>query len=183
MAAGRREGVRSHARRRICYLVVVLQKVHEVRRTCASRRAAANQPLTCVPLPLVQVAVSDRGNQFLRRASVVAVISFGVSGGGNTRGVMEVVVPNAIRAPAATVGWPGLMAAVPFVFAHNNDRPPPGGGPSPSRKLRNYMLFRVVHDRVRGIDPQPVHVKLAHPVGSVLGNELADLFAVFAVKV
>src|SRR3954466_1916189 len=122
MPTRRCERVRTQPGRRVRDLVVVLQELHKMRRGTSAGGATAIQTLPRVPLSLVQMPVPNRRNQLLRTARIVAVIRFGMAGRGDAGRMMKVVVPNAVRPPAAPIGRPRLMTTVPFVFTDNNNR-------------------------------------------------------------
>src|SRR5262245_2054922 len=94
-----------------------------VRRSSRGRRTATVFPLPTVPLPLVQMSVTNRRNQLLRRTGEVAVIGFGMARSGNSATVMKIVVPKPIDSPAAIPIGQKFLAMIPFIFAEDDDRP------------------------------------------------------------
>src|SRR5690606_18563986 len=82
-------------------LIVILQERDELLGRQSTRWAAAELLLPRVPLSLVQVPAFCGRDQFLRAALILAVIVFGLSGGGDAARVMEVVVPRAVQAIAS----------------------------------------------------------------------------------
>jgi hypothetical protein len=75
---------------------VVLEKMHEGRRRQVERRRATRLPLPRVPLALIEKAVLDARDQFLRRAGIVRVVRLAPPGQRDERRVVEVVVQDRI---------------------------------------------------------------------------------------
>ena len=91
---------------------MVLQKVHEFRGAYIARWAATWPRLPRIPLPLIQMAVTDCRDQFLRRARVVGVVGLGVTRGRNTARMMEVVIQDPVGSPSALIGRQYLIPTV-----------------------------------------------------------------------
>ena len=72
--------------------------------------------LPFVALALIEIAVLHRRNEFLRRSQIVAVIGFVVAGESHHRGVMEIVIPQAIQAVPALFRRLHQLHLLRFVF-------------------------------------------------------------------
>src|SRR5262245_55636156 len=89
---------------RVRYLIVVVNKDDElIRRNVHRRRSPAFLP-AALPLALVQVTPFDRREQFLRLAQIIGIIAFVVSGQRNHGTMVEIVIPNCIKAVSAILG-------------------------------------------------------------------------------
>ena len=129
------------------------------------------------------MAVANGRNQFLRRAGVIGVIGLGMARRGDSARMMEIVVQNAVGSPATLVDRQHLMPAVQFVFAVDDDRSVARRLPSRARQLSDNVFVGVVDDGLSRIEPQPVDVKLAHPIGGVVGNEIAHWTRTWPVEI
>ena len=58
-----------------------------------------------------------------------------------------------------------------------------GGGASFLREFGDDVLRRVIDDGMRRIQSQAVEVKFANPVGRILGDEVANWPAVWAIEI
>src|SRR5437016_13068975 len=79
-------------------------------------RRAARCFLPEIGLSLKQITVLGRGNKFLRRAEIIAVVRFPFSGQRDDRAVMEIVVPNRIEIVAAFAAGTNELGNLPLVF-------------------------------------------------------------------
>src|SRR4051812_44169531 len=79
--------------------------------------------LPVIPLPLVKESVLHRGNKFLRRAAISAVIRLGAPGGRDQRAVMKIIVPQCIEAMATSGARANEPRLLRFVLAHHKGRP------------------------------------------------------------
>ena len=80
-----------------------MRRANELFGRCYRRRGAATPTLPLVALALIEEAVFDCGDELLRRALVVRVISFASAREGDPRAVMKVVVPEAVESVAAAL--------------------------------------------------------------------------------
>src|SRR5438067_9980110 len=111
--------------RRVRHLVMVLGKHDELRWFQIEARSAAPFLLPFVPLPLVQVAPLHCGNELLRIARVVGVISFAFTGERDYRTMMKVIVPQCVNSVSTLLDGPRQNRALPFVLGHHDRRSPP----------------------------------------------------------
>ena len=96
---------------------------------------------------------------------------------------MEIVVPQRIEAEAPLRRRPHQPGVLRFVL-RDDDRP------AAARLLahaiadrRHHVTWRRIEDLLRGIEPQPVEVKLVDPVSGVGDEELAHRTGVGAVEI
>jgi hypothetical protein len=79
--------------------------VDERRRRQVERGRAATLLLPLVTLPLIEVSPLRRGDKLLRRAGVIGVVRLIVTGDGDERAVMEIIVPQRVHAvPSRSIG-------------------------------------------------------------------------------
>ncbi|VWC50302.1 hypothetical protein BLA6863_07811 [Burkholderia lata] len=167
-----RERAQPFAERAVADLVVVLQECDERgRRQVRARFAARGAVVQRRRFALVREAFAERAREMAqRRVGVRAVVAVALAGQQHVRAVVEVVVPLRVETTGSEqAGRIALvlehevhMARVARVRAH---------------AAREFAQPRVVVDRVRGIDAQPVETEFVEPVQRVLDEERAGLFA------
>ncbi len=141
-------------------------------------RRAAPVALPLVALALVEEAVLGGGDELLRRAFIVGVVSLAPARERDHRRVMKVVVPEAVEPVAEN--HPRVLR---LVLADDDGRAPPRGAAHLARQRREKVLVRVVRDALRGVEAEAVEVELLDPVARVREEELADGRGVPAVEV
>ena len=85
-------------------LIVILQEVHKCRRRQIQGRRSAPSLLKGVTLPLVEISPLRGGNKLLRRAGMIEIIGFGMSGQRHQRAMVEIVIPQCVHSVAASLG-------------------------------------------------------------------------------
>src|SRR6185369_11152166 len=120
----------------IGYLVVILEKTDECRGRNAPRRRPAGLLLPVIVLSLKEVAVLRRRYELLWLAVRVAVVRLGPAGERHHRGVMKVVIPQAVEAETTLAIRPDEFDVLRFVLGDDDRRAVSRGVPHP-----------LVHDR------------------------------------
>ena len=166
----------------IRHLVVVLEKMHEPMSRDVEREPTAPLLLPGVPLPLIQVSPFHGGDELLRRATVVRVVRFPTAGGGDQRGVVEVIRPHAVETETLGFG-PHKPRILRFVFGDDDDGLATGRRSRRVGDLLQEIGLGVIVNVVRRVEPQSVEVILHNPVPRVADHELTDRGRVLAVEV
>ncbi len=140
-------------------------------------------PLPRVSLPLVEKPSLDGRDELLGGPGVVAEVRLGAPREGDRRGVVEVVVPQGVEVVAAGRHRADEPHVLRLVLGDEEHRSPAGARPRPARDRRQHVLRGIVVDVLRGVQPEPVQVKLVDPVAGVRDEELADRPGALAVEV
>ena len=120
------EGVTAQPKARVGNLVVILEKGDKRRRREVQGWGAAPLLLPFIVLSLVQVAILEGGDEFLRRAQIIRVIGFLASGHGDHGAVVEVVVPEHVQAIATLLRGPDQLRVLGFVLIDQQGGAPTG---------------------------------------------------------
>ena len=155
-------------------LVMVLQKGHKHRRLQVQGRGAPPLLLPCVILPLVEAAILEGRDQLLRGAVIISVIRLVAAGHRHHSAVVEVVVPERVKAIAALRRGADQLGVLRLVLAHQQGGAATRRLPHPAGHGRQNVVRRSVIDVLRGIDAQAVEVKLLNPVAGIGQEILAD---------
>src|SRR5690606_11865281 len=158
---------------RVGNLVVVLEERDESARRHTARIGAARPLLPSCLLSLVEESPRGAAHQFLRRAEVVAIIRLAMTGGGNPRRMVEVIVPDRVQPVAIIAGGPDEPRVLVVVLGRDPDRP---GYRGCARRVTNGLEdvgTARIEDLLRRVEPQPVEMELANPVGGVGFDERA----------
>ena len=125
---------------RVGDLVVVLNEVDETARVEVETRRPAPVLLPLVALPLVEITPLDHRDEFLWISQVVGVVRLVVAGQGHHCAMMEVVVPQGIKAVAAAVEGPHESALLRLVLGDQQRRAAVRRLPHASRNCRQDVL-------------------------------------------
>jgi hypothetical protein len=168
---------------RIGDLVVVLDEADEYVRGDPERRGAAPLLLPRVALPLVEIAVLERGHEFLGVPAVVAVVGVVARGEHHLCAVMEIVVPERVHSvPALGLRFhePRLLR---LVLGNDYRLPRPRRRAHLADDGREDVVGAGIEDALRRVEAQAVEVELLDPVAGVGEKERAHGPAVRAVEV
>ena len=164
-------------------LVVILNKSHKLERRHSPGRRAAPVALPFVALALIQEAVFDRGNELLRFALIIRVISFLATGDRDHGAVMIIVVPQTIQSIAASGGWADQPRILRFVLADDDRLTAAGGSTDAGGDELNDVIRRGVVDLLSGIQPQTIDVKFVDPITRVGNEKLAHRAGIMSVEI
>ena len=96
---------------------------------------------------------------------------------------MDVVVPQGVEAVAAALGGADEPRVLRLVLGDDDRGPATSCLAHTSAHDRNDVLHGVVVDRLRGVQPQAIEMKLIDPIARVGGEELADGAGVGSIEV
>ena len=150
------------AQRTIADLIVVLQEVDKGQRREVARRLAARLSAAIGGrLALIDETLGQRAPQPLDgRIGEVGIVAVPLAGEQDVHGVMQVVVPLRVEQPPAQFGSvPQEGRTVVIVLEHKMDVAA-DGGPHGTGELDQKMGLARIHDRVHGIEAEPVKPKL-----------------------
>ena len=153
---------------------MILKKGHKHRRREVQSWGATPLLLPRIVLPLVQVAVLEGGDQFLRGAQIIGVIGFVAPGDGDHGAVVEVVVPEHVQAIAALRWGADQLRVLGFVLIDQQGGAPTRRLPHPAGDGRQDVVRGGIIDILRGIEAQAVKVEFLDPVARIGQEELAD---------
>ena len=149
---------------------------------CQLRLAARGATAVDGGFALVCKPLGERAAKMDDRVRVVAVVAVVLLGHSDMQRVVDVVVP--LRREAHFVfraaERPGRIVVV---LEHEMDMAVRHGPPHRRGDLGQDMRRAVVHDRVHGVEPQPVDMVLLQPVKGVVHHEVAHNPAVLSVVV
>ncbi len=135
-------------------------------------------------LALEGPAVAIGAREGLDRAEAL-VVGVALPGEERVERVVEVVAPDGVEAEAAERPLPHEAGVVGVALGDHVDRTAERRrlGVDGSRELLEERPGRSVHERVDGVEPEAVHVKVADPVEGVLEEEAPHLVRAGPVEV
>src|SRR5712691_3201534 len=101
----------------------------------------------------------------------------------NDGAVVKVVVPDGIQSVAAGVERLHELDRLRLALGDENDWSAARRGSCTASDLADDVAARLVVDRLRGVEPQPVQVKLVDPVRGVRGEVVAHGSRIRTVEV
>ena len=118
--AGAGDPVQPVAPGRVGELVVILEVEDESRSVDPERRRPPALPLPGIPLALPEVSPSAGRDELPGGALIVGVIALATAGGGDHRGVVEVVDPGRVEAESALGDGPEQSRVLRLVLADDD---------------------------------------------------------------
>src|SRR5262245_22953796 len=162
-----REGREARAGDGVGDLIMVLQIEDEAGRRGAEQRLPAPPVLPLTALALKQRSPLDGGDELLRAAPVISVITSVLPGERYPRAVVEIIAPYCVEPMAARLGGADHVGEPRPLLGHHDGRPAPRGRPHATGDGREDMVLRAVMDAVGRVEPEAVEVELVDPVTSV----------------
>ena len=136
-----------------------------------------------VVLSLIEWAAFYGRYELLRCAAVVDVVGLALSSRRHDRHMMKVVAPDVIEAIPALCGRAHDPRILRLRLGDHQYGPRAGGLPSRHADVLQDVPWRVVVDRVRRVEPQPIQMVLFDPVAHVARDKFAYSFRSVAVEV
>ena len=180
---GRRDlVVQARPRRPVADLVVVLDADDAL---LAAHALRARPPCLARPLggaAVVEPATAERlGDLGRRRVGEVGVVALGVAREHVADLVVEVVGPDGVEAVAAPPPRRDEAGVVPVVL--RDQQAGRGEAVDVGRELLKKVRVRVVDERVRGVEAEPVEAVLLQPMPRVVQEQVADAARAVVVEV
>ncbi len=169
--------------RRIANLIVILQEDDKLLGVESKTGSTAASLLPGVPLSLIEVTPFHRRNEFLGRALVIGVVVFCVPGHRHAGRMMKIVVPGGVEPKTALLDRSQQPRVLMLVFGDDERLPRAGRLAHATRDRRQYVVGRIVNNRMDGVDPQTIDVELVDPIAGIGDEELADRAAMLGVEV
>ena len=125
-------------------------------------------------LTLKQIAVLSCGNEFLRVAQIIGVVSFAFSGQRDHGAMMKIVVPNCVEIVAAFIARANQFGFLPLILCDQNNIARLCGVASGPPDCSHDVFVGGVFHLLRGIEPEAVETKFVNPITPVSDEEFAD---------
>ena len=153
---------------------MILDERDECFRRGSKCRCAARRFLPDVGLALKKIAVLGRGNEFLRRAHVICVISFAFLRERNSGAVMEIVVPHSVEIIATFTARSNQFGFLPLIFCEQKNRARTSRFARGAADGADDVFIRIVKNALRRIEAESIEMKLLDPVAPIGDEESAD---------